>query len=250
MRAKSHYHSSSCEENFINVLLKMQESAKTGALSISLNDNTLKDIVMDMLIAGSDTWPTSVEWAMSELLKNPHIMKKAQTEMRDALTGKDAVEESDLEDFQYLKQIIKETFRLHTPAALLARVPEEDCVVHGHDIPKGSRVLINTWTMGRDPNNWENPEKFQPERNLDSTIDLVGNHFEILPYGSGKRACAGAGFAVANIELMLANLIYCFDWEVANGLGPEGLDMAEAPGMIIRRKNPLLIVATPHHTTA
>lgn len=131
-----------------------------------------------MLSAGTDTSPTVVEWALAEMLKNPDIMKKAQTKLRDALKGKNILEEADLEKIQNLKLIIKETFRLHPPATILQWSPGEDCVVHGYDIPKDSRALINTWLLGRDPNWWENSEKFEPERFLRSSIDLVGTYFE------------------------------------------------------------------------
>lgn len=132
---------------------------------------------------------------------------------------------------------------------MLARVPRESCVVHGSDIPKASRVLINTWSLGRDPNRWKNAEKFKPERFLGSSIDVVGTHFEFLPFGSGRRSCSGSGFAVASMELLLTNLINYFDWKLANGLSPDKLDMAEAKGMTVERQNPLIVVATPYHPT-
>ncbi|KAI4325647.1 hypothetical protein MLD38_031028 [Melastoma candidum] len=173
---------------------------------------------------------SAVEWALSEMLKNPEVMKKAQTELRDALKGKVVLEEADLEKIQYSKLIFKETFRLHPPAAIIP--------------------LINTWSLGRDPNRWQNPEKFKPERFLSSSTDYVWSHLDFLPFGSGRRACPGAGFALASIESILANLIYYFDWKLANGMVPDELDMAEASGVVIKRWNPLFVIATPHFYAA
>ncbi|KAI4302823.1 hypothetical protein MLD38_038524 [Melastoma candidum] len=244
--AKSRIHSSSYEENLVDVLLRLQESTETASY---LSDNTIKDIILDMVGGGVDTSPAVVEWALSEMMKNSDIMKKVQAELRDSSKGKAILEEADLEKNQYLKLIIKETLRLHPPAVFVGRVSREDCIIHGYDIPKESRVLINSWSLGRDPNCWENPEKFYPERFQSSSIDLAGTNFEFLPFGSGKRMCPGARFAVASIELMLANLIYYFDWKLANGLAPEELDMVEDSGLTVRRLNPLIVVATPHHST-
>ncbi|KAI4338780.1 hypothetical protein MLD38_023793 [Melastoma candidum] len=246
-RAKSLDHSSSYKENLADVLLRLQESPETR---ISLTDNTIKDVILDIINGGTDTSPTAVEWALSEMLKNPDVMKRAQTELRDALKGKPVLEESDLEKIKYLKLIIKETFRLHPPATMFGRVMREDCSIHRYDIPKDSLVVINAWSMGRDPNYWENPEKFYPERFLGSSIDLAGKHFEFLPFGMGRRMCPGMGFALANMELTLANLMYYFDWQLANGLPPAELDMAELSGQVTKRLNPLLVVATPHQPTA
>lgn len=183
---------------------------------------------------------------MSELLKNPQVMAKAQAEVREALKGKDRVQDSDLEDLKYLKSVVKETLRLHPPVQLVPREAREACKIRGYDIPAKSRVLIHAGAFGRDPNYWEDPEKFEPGRFLESSVDFIGTHHHFLPFGFGRRVCPGIAFAMVNIELLLALLLYHFDWALPNGQTPEELDMTEAYAATVKRKSDLYVVATPH----
>ncbi|KAI3512868.1 hypothetical protein L1887_20189 [Cichorium endivia] len=115
----------------------------------------------------------------------------------------------------------------------------------GHDIAQGTQVLINAWAIARDPLIWEEPEKFKPERFLNSSIDYKGLHFEFLPFGAGRRGCPGIQFSVAINELALANIVYKYDLTLPNGGRPEELDMSEISGLTFHKKSPLLVVATP-----
>ena len=107
----------------------------------------------DLIAGGTDTSATTVEWAMSEILRQPSIAKKA-TEELDRVIGRDRwVDEKDIPQLPYIDAIVKETMRLHPVAVLLApHLALHDCNVAGYDIRKGTRVLINTWSIGRDPN--------------------------------------------------------------------------------------------------
>ncbi|KAJ4765062.1 hypothetical protein LUZ62_075437 [Rhynchospora pubera] len=154
---------------------------------------------------------------MSELLKNPTVMEKAQSEVRRLLEGSTTVSESDLNKLQYLHLVIKETLRLHPAGPLL--LPRE-C-----HIPKGTRVLVNACAIG-DPKYWEDPEEFKPERFMNSNIDFKDADFEFTPFGSGRRICPGMSFGLASMESILASLLYHFDWELGNGLKPEEIDMS------------------------
>ncbi|CAA2982054.1 cytochrome P450 71A6-like [Olea europaea subsp. europaea] len=111
----------------------------------------------------------------------------------------------------------------------------------GYEVAAGSRVIINAWAIGRDPNMWENPEEFYPERFLDSGIDFKGFNFEFIPFGVGRRGCPGITFAIGVNELALAKLMHNFDFAPK-----KGLDMTEAPGTAVRIKFPLLGTPVPH----
>uniref|UniRef100_A0A0E0AI87 Cytochrome P450 n=1 Tax=Oryza glumipatula TaxID=40148 RepID=A0A0E0AI87_9ORYZ len=100
--------------------------------------------------------------------------------------------------------------------------------------------------MGRDPNIWDNPEQFYPERFEDKGIDFRGSHFELLPFGSGQRICPGIAMGVANVELVVANLLYCFNWQLPKGMKEEDIDMDEIGQLAFRKKLPLLIVPMKH----
>lgn len=114
---------------------------------------------------------------------------------------------------KYLKAVIKETLRLHPPIPLLVpRESTKDVKINGYDIAAGTRVITNAWAIHRDPTTWEEPEEFHPERFLNSTIDFKGQDFKLIPFGSGRRGCPGISFAIANNELVLANLLSKFNW--------------------------------------
>lgn len=200
--------------------------------------------LQDIFSAGSETSATSIEWAMSELLKNPEVMKKAQEEIRQACQGKSKIEEADIQNLDYLKAIIKETFRLHPPAPLSFREAIESCEISGYKVPARAKIFINIYAIGRDPTTWEDPECFKPERFEGSSIDFKGNHFELLPFGSGRRICPGISFATTSIELALAQLLYHFDWKLPNGSKLEDLDMTEKFVLAARKNNKLNVIAT------
>ena len=199
-----------------------------------------------MFIAGTDTSSSTLVWIMAELIRNPSAMQRAQDEVREAVKGKAKVEESHLPKLMYLKSVVKEGLRLHPPVPLLIpRETTETCKIEGYDIPAKTRVFVNAKSIGTDPKYWKNQNEFQPERFLDSSIDFRGQHFELLPFGAGRRGCPGINFAVLVIELALANLLHRFDWELPHGIRRQDLDMEEEFGLTMHKKVPLCLLANP-----
>lgn len=198
-----------------------------------------------MFNAGTGTAASTLVWIMSELIKNPSSMRKAQDEVREAAKGKQKVEEGDLSKLTYLKAVIKEGLRVHPPLPLLLpRETIEDSVLMGYHIPAKTTVLVNALAIGTNPTTWASPNVFMPERFIDSPIDFKGLDFDFLPFGSGRRGCPGISFAVLLIELALANLLFRFNWELPRGMKREDLDMEEVNGLTIHKKVPLCLVAT------
>uniref|UniRef100_A0ACD5V6N1 Uncharacterized protein n=1 Tax=Avena sativa TaxID=4498 RepID=A0ACD5V6N1_AVESA len=233
------------DEDLLGVLLKLQ---KDGGLQFELTTEIISTVIFDIISAGSDTSSTMVDWAMSELMKNPRILHKAQAEVREAFKGQDKLTEDDIAKARlgYLHLVLKEALRLHPPAALLLpRECGETCRVMGYDVPKGTKVFVNVWAIGRDDRYWGDAETFRPERFESSAVDFKGADFEFLPFGAGRRMCPGMWFGMANMELPLANLLFHFDWELPRGVRPEDLDMTETFGITVRRKNKLWVHAKP-----
>ncbi|KAL0323922.1 UNVERIFIED_CONTAM: cytochrome [Sesamum calycinum] len=231
-------------EDIVDVLLRMQ---KNGELQFPITNDNIKAVIFDMFSAGTETSSTTIDWTMAELMRNPRVMAKVQAEVREAFKGKTTVAESDLQALTYLKFVIKETFRLHPPIALLPRACREECKVNGYTIPLRSKVLINIWAMGRDPEYWHQPETFQPERFDNSSTDFLGNNFEYIPFGAGRRICPGMSFGLANMELPLAHLLYHFDWKMPKGMSPDDIDMREVEGLVFSRKNDLFLIPTVYN---
>ncbi|KAK4592602.1 hypothetical protein RGQ29_016933 [Quercus rubra] len=229
-------------DNMIDVLLKLQE---TGELGFNVTSNHIKAVTLEVFFAGSETSATTIEWAMSELIKNPRVMEKAQAEVRQVLEGQKNFDEANIQKLDYLKLVVKETLRLHPAAALIAREAREKCEINGYEIPNNTTVIINAWAIGRDPDYWIDSECFLPERFQDSLIDFKGSNFGFIPFGGGRRICPGISFALANIELVLSRLLYHFNWKLPNEIKPKELDMSESFGISYRRKNDLYLIATP-----
>ncbi|XP_020255375.1 premnaspirodiene oxygenase-like [Asparagus officinalis] len=230
------------EENFLDVLFNLQAH---GGLGIYLTDTNIKAIIFDVFAAGSGTTAAAMTWTMSELIQNPRVLKKAQAEVREVVGCEGKVTEDHIKKLNYLKLVVKETLRLHPSAPLLIpRECSEQCQVHGYDIPAGTRVVFNAWAMGRDPMYWDEPERFRPERFEGSSVDLKRTDFEFIPFGAGRRICPGILFGLASMELVLANLLFYFEWSLPEGI--KELDMTEKFGLGARRKYDLILCATPY----
>lgn len=205
--------------------------------------------MQNIFLAGVDTAAITVVWAMTELMKNPNAMKKAQEEIRQLMAGKDRVSEQDIESLKYLEMVLKETLRLHPPAPLL--LPKETTAntqVLGYHIKKGTRVYINAWAIGRDSKTWQQPEKFSPERFEERPIEYKGQNFELIPFGGGRRMCPGINMGMATVELALANMLHCFDWKLPDGMRREDISMEEGAGLTSFKKIPLKLVPVAFHT--
>lgn len=230
-------------EDVVDVLLRVQRDPNQP---IAITDDQIKGVLVDIFVAGTDTAAATMIWTMSELIRNPNAMKRAQEEIRQVLKGKEMVEEVDLPRLLYFKSVVKEALRLHPPAPLLVpRETTEACTIQGFEIPAKTRVLVNAKSIAMDPTCWENPNEFLPERFLDSPFDFRGQHFEMLPFGVGRRGCPGMNFAMPLVELVLANLLYRFHWELPLGLGIQDLNMEEAIGITIHKRDHLWLKATP-----
>uniref|UniRef100_A0A5B7BQW6 Uncharacterized protein n=1 Tax=Davidia involucrata TaxID=16924 RepID=A0A5B7BQW6_DAVIN len=231
-------------EDFVDILLRIHIDNSAG---VSIDRDSIKALILDIFAAGTDTSSTVLEWAMTELLRHPRVMKKLQNEVREIQKGKQEMAEHDLEKMHFLKAVIKETLRLHPPLPLLVpREASEDVIIMGYDIAAGTMIMINAWAIARDPVSWDEPDEFRPERFLNSSVDFRGHDFQLIPFGAGRRGCPGMSFAMATNELVLANLVHKFDWALPGGAKGEDLDITESTGAIIHRKVPLLAVATPY----
>lgn len=201
--------------------------------------------VQDVFGAGTDTSAVVLDWTMTELLRHPNVMEKLQREVREIVGQKHDITGEDIEKMHYLKAVIKESFRCHPPfPLLLPRVACRDVKMKGYDIAAGTVVMVSFWAIGRDPELWDEPEKFKPDRFLGSSIDFKGVDFELIPFGAGRRGCPATAYAMAAIELLLANLVQKFDWKLGDGVKGKDLNMDESPGITAHRVVPLHAVAT------
>nr|GLL44745.1 premnaspirodiene oxygenase-like [Ipomoea trifida] len=191
------------DEDIVDVLLRVKEG---GELQFPIREDNIKAVINDMFSAGTETSATTIIWAMSEMIKRPSVIAKAQDEPRESM---------------------------------------EESKIGEYIIPPKTRVIINAWDMATNPESWENPERFLPERFENSSVDFMGNHYQFIPFGAGRRMCPGISFASTSIAHSLAGLLYHFNWELPDGVSPKDLDMTEATGIIASKKKDLFLIARP-----
>ncbi|KAE9588785.1 hypothetical protein Lal_00042279 [Lupinus albus] len=226
------------KKDFMDILLQLQEDDR---LEFVLTQDTLKAIMVDMFIGGSDTSSTTMEWVFTELMRNQSVMKKVQEEIRRVVGYKKVVDENDIKQMNYLKCVIKEALRLHPPVPLL--VPREttsNVKLRGYDIPTKTRVIMNAFAIQRDPEVWNKPNEFIPDRFENSEVDFKTQDVEFIAFGNGRRGCPGISFGVNFSMYVIANLLYLFDWKLPETFGHvEDIDMTERYGLTVNKKVPL-----------
>ncbi|TVU46761.1 hypothetical protein EJB05_06319, partial [Eragrostis curvula] len=233
-------------EDFVDKLRASMDDDEEGETITEIN---IKGLIFDMFTAGTDTSSIIVEWALAEMVKNPSVMARAQEEL-DRVVGRGRrLEESDLPNLPYLQAVCKEAMRLHpsTPLSLPHFAFDACDDVDGYHVPANTRLLINIWAIGRDPDTWEAPLEFRPERFMPggkaAGVDPLGNYFELIPFGAGRRICAGKLAGMVFVQYFLGTLVHAFDWRLPDG--EVKLDMAETFGLALPKAVPLRAVVTP-----
>ncbi|KAK6157250.1 hypothetical protein DH2020_011498 [Rehmannia glutinosa] len=202
-------------------------------------DETIRNLLLVLVQGASHTSSTTLEWAFSLLLQNPDILTKARSEI-DNLVGKHRlIAESDVSKIPYLLNIINETLRMHPAAPLLTpHLSSDECIVGGFRVPHGTMLLVNAWDIQNNPQYWNDPEKFKPERF--EVLEGGKNEFKFFPFGRGRRGCPGENLAMHMVGLALGSLIQCFEWEKVGEI-----DMREGKGIITPRVQPLRAKCIP-----
>eukprot|EP01018_Ginkgo_biloba_P016256 Gb_21585 [translate_table: standard] len=232
------------QKDLLDVLLECRSDG--GGDNVKFMEKEMTRFLYDMFVAGSETTSTTIEWAMAELIHNPHTFKRVQAELEEVVGRERKVEESDTEQLPYLHAVVKEVFRLHPAAPLL--IPhraESSCEIAGFDIPKGAELVVNVWAIGRDLTIWNEPSRFSPERFWESEIEYKGQHFELLPFGSGRRICPGLPLANRMVHFVLASLLHSFDWTLPHDQRHEKMDMTPKFGITLRKDLPLKAIPSP-----
>ncbi|CAI9101632.1 OLC1v1039000C1 [Oldenlandia corymbosa var. corymbosa] len=223
------------KNDLLETLLDLMESNET-----ELKYKDIRHLMLDLFVAGSETTSTTTEWGMAELIRNPEKMLRARAEIDEVIGQCDElIPESSISRLPYLQALVKEIFRLHPAGAIVARQADADMEINQYFVPKNAQLILNVSAIARDPKLWSNPDSFEPERFLNSEIDVKGKHFQLLTFGAGRRICPGLPLAHRMVHLMVATLIHKFDWKLEGGLKPEDMDMSEKSGLTVQKAIPL-----------
>ncbi|POO01870.1 Cytochrome P450, E-class, group I [Trema orientale] len=232
-------------KDLLDVLLEFEGSGKDEPSKLS--ERQMNIFILEVFFAGTETVSSSIEYAMTELLLNPDAMAKAKAkaELSQVVGSGLKLEEADIDKLPYLQAVVKESLRLHPPIPLLVpRKATNDTVFMGYFVPKNTQVFVNAWAIGRDPEVWNDASSFKPERFLDSNLDYRGQNYEYIPFGAGRRICAGLPLAQCLLHFVLGSLIHHFDWRLDEKVSRETMDMRDRMGIVARKLEPLFAVPT------
>ncbi|GKE18856.1 cytochrome P450 93A3-like protein [Tanacetum coccineum] len=191
-------------KDLFDILLDIKQDDNS---EIKMTRENIKAFILNLIIVGTDSTATTMEWAMAELINHPNIMKKAA------------------------QQIHQETFHLHPSFPLIPRESPRDCTVAGYHIPAKTNIFINVWAINIDSNHWENPSEFRPKRFEENILDVRGQHFHLLTFSSGRRICPGISLAQHIVHTTLGVMIQCFEWKAGIDGNLSNVDMEERSGL-------------------
>ncbi|KAI3954150.1 hypothetical protein MKW98_017974 [Papaver atlanticum] len=237
------------EQDFIDICLSIMEQPQLPGNNYA-RQMPIKSIVLDMIGGGTDTTKLTTIWTLSLLLNNPHVLDKAKEEVdahfgtkTKSTNGEIMVDFDDIRNLVYIQAIIKESMRLYPASPVVERLSSEDCVVGGFHVLAGTRLWVNVWKVQRDPEVWDDPSVFRPERflsNEQKMVDVRGQHYELLPFGAGRRICPGLSFSMDLMHLVLTRLILEFEMKSPRG----EVDMTATQGLMSYKVVPLDILLT------
>ncbi|XP_015878377.2 cytochrome P450 89A2-like [Ziziphus jujuba] len=241
--------------SYVDTLLELQLPDEKR----KLDECEIVSLCSEFLNAGTDTTSTALEWILANIVKHPRIQERLLAEIKGVVGGDgdevqvEEVKEEDLHKMAYLKAVILEGLRRHPPGHfVLPHAVTEDVVLDGHLVPKDGSVNFMVAEIGWDPNVWEDPMAFKPERFLRDgrggdadadCFDITGSReIKMMPFGVGRRICPGSGLAILHLEYFVANLVWKFEWTADNG---DELDLSEKQEFTMVMKNPLKARISP-----
>ncbi|WCJ35043.1 cytochrome P450 family 705 subfamily A polypeptide 30 [Euphorbia peplus] len=222
-------------KDLMDILLKVYHD-QNPEFKISMSH--IKSFLLDLFIGGTDTSGNTMEWLMAELINHPRVMNKLRDEIKSFVGTKRLVEESDIPNLHYLQAVIKETMRLHPIIAAMPRECVEDCKINGYDIPKDTFIIINGYSIMRDPKIWDRPDEFYPERFLQEDQERSVNNSSFVGFGGGRRKCPGSNLALCIMNITVASMVQCFDWKNFPN-DQEMVNMEERRGFNVSKAYPL-----------
>ncbi|GFP88185.1 cytochrome p450 78a3 [Phtheirospermum japonicum] len=226
--------------DFVDVLLSLQGADR-------LSDSDMIAVLWEMIFRGTDTVAVVIEWILARLVLHPDVQSKVHDELDKVVGRARAVTESDLTDLVYLTAVVKEVFRMHPPGPLLswARLAIRDSIVDGHHVPAGTTAMVNMWAIMRDPNVWDDPLTFNPDRFLgqspNTEFSILGSDLRIAPFGSGRRSCPGKTLGMSTVNFWVATLVHEFQFMTY----AQGVDLSERLKLSCEMANPLVVTVRP-----
>jgi len=200
-----------------------------------LSEAELRDECKALLVAGHTTTASALAWTWYVLSRHPAARERVEQECR-ALPVDHARGGADLHRLDYTRRVIDEVLRLYPPTWLTARTPVEDDAIGGYTIPAGALLLLSPYVTHRDPDFWDEPERFDPDRFTSARV-AARPAFAYFPFGGGPRRCVGSGVAAAEMHSIVAQVAQRFRLDLLPGAhvtATAGLTLRPHPAVPMR----------------
>jgi cytochrome P450 len=218
-----------------NDLLSMLLTARDEETGEGLDDRELKAEAAGLFAAGHETSASALTWTLYFLSKHPDVRKKLQGEVHHVLRG-EALSPAHLGQLTYARYVIQESMRLRPPVWLISRDTLENDRFGAYPIPRRSIIFLSPFLTHRHPRHWPNPEGFEPER-FTPQMEAERPALSYFPFGAGGHKCIGQGFAMMEMQLIIAALAQNFELDLLPGIEPQ-LD----PAITLRPKGEVPMV--------
>lgn len=218
------------EEDLLDVFISLK--GENGQPLLSAEE--IKAQITELQLATVDNPFSAAEWALSEMLNQPEMLTKAQEELNRVVGIDMLVQESHIPNLPYIRACARESLRLHPVAPFnLPHVSTTDAIVAGYFIPKGSSVLLSRLGLGRNPQVWANPLRFDPERHLNGSanqkVELEEHELRFISFSTGRRGCMGGTLGTTITVMLLARLLQGFTWSMPPNV--DKIDLTEAQSL-------------------
>ena len=177
--------------------------------------NEVTGMFISLMFAGHHTSSGTSSWTLIELIRHPEVYAEVLAELEELYADGQEVSFHALRQIPKLDNVVKETLRLHPPLIILMRVAQGEFEVQGFPIHKGDFVAASPAISNRIPEDFPDPDAFNPDRyNKPEQADLA-NRWTWIPFGAGRHRCVGAAFAQMQIKAIFSVLLREYEFEMA-----------------------------------
>ena len=222
------------DRDLLDVLMSIR--AEDGELRFSADEVT--GIFISMMFAGHHTTSTTASWMVIELLRHEGAMDLVVAELDALFEDSDDVSYQALRAMPQMEAALKETLRMHPPLILLLRVAKVDLDVEGRHIAAGEMVGASPWISNRIPEDFPEPDSFDPSRYLAGREEDKLNPWTWIPFGAGRHRCVGASFALMQLKAIFSVVLPSFELSLAQ---PPESYQADMSKMVIQLEQPVRI---------
>ncbi|CAF0802744.1 unnamed protein product, partial [Didymodactylos carnosus] len=180
---------------------------------LALKDDEIIGQALIFFIAGFETTASLLSFFMYALAVNPHVQEKVFQEICSVCIDENGMNDISYEkigQLHYLDAVINETLRMYPPVTRFDRESSVPCELGGYMLPTGTIITVPVYWLHHDPDVWENPEQFIPER-FYSSEKLKRDPLYFVPFGIGPRSCVGMRFAIQTVKLAIVQCLYQFE---------------------------------------